>query len=119
MDQKLYPYRHFVRAYINDIVISSDSFEPHCTHLRTVYKLFEDLQLAINPRKSSAGYPLVNLLGFQVDAFGVATVEERIKAIVNIQMPTNLTDLETYLGMATFLRKSVYKFLQKFQPLER
>lgn len=118
MDQKLYNFRHFARAYIDDVVIASDTFEEHCTHLHTIFKTFQDLRLAINPKKSFVGYPSVHLLGFQVDAFSLATTEERIKAIANIQMPTNLADLETYLGMATFLRKFVYKFQQKAQPLE-
>lgn len=64
-------------------------------------------------KKSSIGYPSVHLLGFEVDAFGLATTEERIQALATRCMPTNLADLKTHLGMATFLRIFVYKLQQK------
>ncbi|KAH6603966.1 hypothetical protein Trco_007412 [Trichoderma cornu-damae] len=119
MDQKLYPYRHFARAYIDDVVISSDTFEEHCQHLHQIFALFAQLRLAISPSKTFCAYPSVQLLGFKVDALGLSTTQERIDSIAKIQMPTNLADLETYLGMATFLRRFIFRFQHKAAPLEK
>jgi hypothetical protein len=65
------------------------------------------MRLALAPYKSFANYPSVRLLGFKVDAFSLSTTKDRIAAISKLAMPTNRSHLETYIGMATFLRSFV------------
>lgn len=48
----------------------------------------------------------------------MSTIDDRIEALKKIKIPTILADLETYLGMATFLRRFIYGFQMKVEPLE-
>lgn len=96
MDQRLRPYEDFVNAYIDDVVIYSYTAKQHEQHLRKVFKLFEEIGLALNPKKSFLGYPSVKLLGFTVDGSRIAIPESRVEAIKKIKMPTNLAAARPY-----------------------
>lgn len=113
MDQRLKDYDHFVKAYIDDIVIYSDTKEEHLNHLDKVFARFDEIGLAICAKKSFLGYPSITLLGFSVDGYGVSITKDRIAAIRKLQMPTNLADLETYIGMTGFLRKHIPWYQQR------
>ena len=119
MDDFLRPYRHFARCYIDDIVIFSRSVEDHFEHLRTIFRLFAKLKITLEPKKSYLGYPSVTLLGQKVDGFGLTTTEERVAAIKEMQFPATLEALETYIGMANWLRRNVRYFAQISEPLQR
>ena len=119
MDSFLRPYRHFARCYIDDIVIFSKSAEEHFEHLRTIFRLFARLKITLEPKKSYLGYPSVTLLGQKVDGFGLTTTEERVAAIKEMRFPETLEALETYIGMANWLRKNVKYFAQISEPLQR
>src|SRR5216117_1903990 len=73
MYRVLRPFKEYCRAYIDDIVIFSDSESDHLQHLETIFQLFTDRRLSISPKKSWIAYPSVELLGFRVNALGCAT----------------------------------------------
>lgn len=118
MDQLLLDHKKYCRAFIDDIIIFSDTFEDHVKHLETVFQLFTDKNIAISPKKSFIGYPSVELLGFYVDAFGLATTDSRIQGFKDLTFPTTLKALEGYLGAAGFLRTMVSYFAQLAAPLQ-
>lgn len=118
MDQLLLPFKHFVRAYIDDVIVFSDNEEDHIDHVNEILALFAKMNLVIAPHKSFVAYPTVNLLGFDVDAFGVAIAKDKVKALRDVIFPVTLADLERWIGAVTFLRKFVPWFQQKMEPLE-
>ena len=56
MDYRLYKFRRFYRAYINDIIIFSRMVEEYIRYVLAILKLFEDINLGINPKKSFFGF---------------------------------------------------------------
>ena len=119
MDDFLRPHRHFARCYVDDIVIFSKSLSDHLSHLQTVFGLFAYLKVTLEPKKSYLAYPSVTLLGQKVDGLGMTTTEERVAAIKNLRFPDSLQALETYIGMANWLRSNVRYFAQIAEPLQR
>lgn len=118
MDKMLREFRVFCRTYIDDIVIFSASLEEHVRHLSCVFQKFSDMNVSINPKKSFVGYPSVTLLGQKVDGLGLATDKDKIKALLDIQFPTNLKDLEIYLGLTNWLRKHIPYYAQASSALQ-
>ena len=118
VDGILRPYREFSRAYIDDIVVYSRTLEEHLRHLTTIFSLFDKLRIRLKASKSYLGYPNVVLLGQRVDAFGLTTVAEKLKAITQLAFPRTLRDLETYLGMTGWLRNYIQSYAQKVAPLQ-
>ena len=62
IDRILRPYRHFCRAYIDDIVIFSSSLVEYIQHLEQVFKALIIMNIRLSPRKSFLGYLSVHLL---------------------------------------------------------
>ena len=118
MDKRLRPYRQFARCFIDDIVIFSKTLEEHIEHLRRIFKLLSDLNVTLDGRKAFLGYPSVKLLGQKVDGFGMATAEDKLKAIQNLAQPTTLKDLEVYLGLTGWMRQYVSKYAIIAEPLQ-
>ena len=98
IDRLLRPFP-FAKAYIDDVVIASQTLEEHITHLTTIFAMFEQVRISIKPTKAFIGYSSVWLLGQHVDSLGLATPEEKLEAIARIKFPKTFKDLETYLGL--------------------
>jgi hypothetical protein len=118
MDRLLRPFRDFVAAFIDDIVIFSDNEADHLKHLEEIFSLFTKKRVSLSANKSFLGYPSVQLLGFKVDAFGLSNTEDRTAAIRRIQFPKTLQDLERWIGMTGYLRHLIPRFSKRIGPLQ-
>lgn len=114
----LRPFRRFCRAYVDDIVIFSSSLEEHLLHLDQVFKALDDMNIHLSPKKSFLGFPSVHLLGQKVDAFRLATAEEKLAAIANLRFPFTLSSLEYYLGLTGYLRQYIAFYAAIVKPLQ-
>ena len=117
IDNILRPFP-YSRAYVDDIVIFSKSLTDHIKHLHMIFRRLTELNVALKPTKSFIGYPSVQLLGQRVNAFGLSTAIEKLQAIAQIEFPTTLKLLETYLGMTSYLRQYIPFFAQVSGPLQ-
>ena len=86
MDRLLRKYP-FCRAFIDDIVIFSDSAKEHLEHLRVIFGLFVEMNIALSPKKAYVGYPSVDLLSFRVNSLGLSITDERLKAFSKLAFP--------------------------------
>ena len=118
IDRVLRDFKDFARAYIDDVVIFSKSLDEHVAHLRKIFQLFKDFNIAINPKKTYLGYPSVTLLGQKVNSFGLTTSDEKLRAISQLKFPDTLAQLETYLGFTGWLRNSIANYATLAKPLQ-
>lgn len=75
--------------------------------------------IRLAPSKSFIGYPSLRLLGQKVDALGLSIAEEKLAAISQLEFPTTLKNLETYLGMTGYLRQFAPYYAQIAEPLQK
>ena len=118
-DKLLRPFKDFAKAYVDDIIVFSHSLEEHLEHLERLLSMFREKRVNLSPGKSFLGYPSVRLLGQRVDALGMTTSEDKIKAISEKAFPEHLRDLETYLGMTGWLRHTIAGYAQVAEPLQK
>lgn len=104
IDRLLRPYRAFAKAYVDDIVKHSKTLEEHLVHLRQMFEMLRANNISVKPEKALVGYPSVHLLGQKADSLGLATAEEKLKAISRLSFPATLQLLATYLGLTSWLR---------------
>ena len=98
IDKLLCPFL-FAQAYIDNVVIRSKTLDKHIQHLCAIFGMFIKVSISIKPSKAFLGYLSIQLLGQHVDSLGLATIEEKLEAISQLQFPRTLKDLETYLGL--------------------
>ncbi|RDL33672.1 uncharacterized protein BP5553_08040 [Venustampulla echinocandica] len=118
MDTLLRQSRSFARTYIDDIVIFSRTFKDHLQHLRAVFTKLAAHSIHLSAKKSFLAYPSVQLLGQRVDALGLATDQEKLRAISHLCFPRSLKQLEYYLGLTGYLRQYIRGYAQLSQPLQ-
>jgi Reverse transcriptase (RNA-dependent DNA polymerase) len=118
LDNKFRDMHLFIRAYIDDMIIFSDTLEDHLEHLDRVLNRLRELNICLSPTKAFIGFPSVIMLGVRVDSFGLTTPEEKLKAIANLEFPRTLQQLETYLGLTGWMRQYIERYAQIPEPLQ-
>ncbi len=118
MNELLRDMREFCRTYIDDIMIFSRFLEKHLRHLSRVFQLLKILNICLNSNKTYLTYSIIALLEQKIDNLSMITVENKLKAIVNLQFSRILKNLETYLKMTNHLRNYISFYAQKFESLQ-
>ena len=92
----------FCLVYIDDIVVFSKSYEKHITHLDKVLEAIEKSGITLSPNKCHLFYGSILLLGHKVSRLGLSTHTEKVKAILELERPRKLSQLQTFLGMVVY-----------------
>ncbi|KAL0153620.1 hypothetical protein M9458_051100, partial [Cirrhinus mrigala] len=104
-------------AYLDDVVIYSDSWESHLSSLNQVFNRLSDAFLTLNLMKCEFAKAMVTYLGKRVGQGSVRPVEEKVAAILNFPSPTNKRELRRFLGMTGYYRSFCKNFASVVAPL--
>lgn len=85
-------------CYLDDIIVIGKNTSVHLENLNKVFERIKDYGFHINKNKCSFLQNSVECLGFIVDKTGVCTSPTKIKAIVDMPTPTNISQLRSFLG---------------------
>ncbi|PKA61678.1 putative mitochondrial protein [Apostasia shenzhenica] len=107
----------FLVVYFDDILIYSRSRSDHLSHLRQVMDVLRREKMYINLKKCFFMTPSVVFLGFIVSENGVSADPEKIRAIQEWPMPTSLTEVRSFHGLATFYRRFIRGFSTITAPI--
>jgi hypothetical protein len=92
----------FVVVYFDDILIYSKSLEAHMDHLRAVFGVLRAARLFANPEKCTFCTERVSFLGYVVTPQGIEVDEAKVHAIQSWPMPSTVTQVRSFLGLAGF-----------------
>jgi hypothetical protein len=92
----------FCLVYIDDIVVYSQSYEEHIDHLDKVLGAIEASGITLSPTKCHLFYSSILLLGHKVSRLGLSTHLEKVKAILELERPRKLAQLQAFLGMVVY-----------------
>ena len=84
---------HFSYAYIDDVLIASNTPDEHAQHLRTVFERFKQYGVVINPSKCELDVESLQFLGHQVDSSGIQPLEAKVKVIQEFPRPESCKKL--------------------------
>lgn len=107
----------FALVYIDDIVIFSKTFEEHLSHIEQVLDAITDAKMTLSPSKCHFGYQSLLLLGQKVSRLGLSTHREKIEAIVDLEPPKNVQELQRFLGMMVYFSSYVPFYAWIVHPL--
>ncbi len=66
---------------MDNVVIYFKTLDDHVRYLKTIFGLFQERRIILNPDKSFIAYPLIELLEQRVDSFNFSTNIKKLTAI--------------------------------------
>ena len=107
---KLVPPFHGYEAYVDDIIIYSDTWEDHLRIIRSFFKRLTEAKLTINLAKSEFAFARVTYLGHVVGQGQVKPVDPKVKVISDFPRLESKKQSMHFLGMAGCYRKFCRNF---------
>ncbi|GFY32941.1 retrovirus-related Pol polyprotein from transposon 297 [Trichonephila clavipes] len=109
----------FVMVYMDDVIITSPSFNEHRDHLNQVFALLTDAGLILNKDKCHFARDKLKYLGLIISKEGIETDNSKVKAIAEMKPPKNNREVSKFLGMAGWYQKFIPQYADKCEPLYR
>lgn len=106
-------------AYLDDLVLVSKTFSEHMLLLKQVFKRLQDAGLQINPEKCQFCRTELKYLGHVINAQGVQTDPDKVKAIEKLSAPKTVKQVRSFLGVASWYRRFIPKFSLMTAPLTK
>jgi hypothetical protein len=100
----------FTAAYLDDVVIFSDSWSLHMKHLAQVFERLRTANLTLKKSKCVFATAEVEYLGHFVGNGKVAPRLAKVESILNFPRPKDRKQLRSYLGVAGYFRKFMPHF---------
>jgi hypothetical protein len=94
----------FVVVFIDDILIFSKAEEEYEKHLRLVLEKLRSNQLYAKFGKCEFWLTEVTFLGHVISAGGVSVDPSKVKDVLNWMPPTNVSEIQSFLGLAGYYR---------------
>ena len=102
MDQILKECQGCIRI-TDDITVHSCTKVEHDAHLQNLMQIANKYDLLFNPQKTHMKAQAINFFGCLYNADGVHPDPGKVNAIHALPVPTNVTELQEFLGLVTYL----------------
>jgi transposase InsO family protein len=106
-----------VFVYLDDIVITSKTFEEHLELLAEVARRMKIANLTVNPTKSKFCQREIAFLGYILSEEGLRPSPKNVTAIVNYPVPKKKKDVRRLMGMANFYHRFIADYSEIMTPI--
>ena len=106
-----------VTPLIDDVIIHGTTREEHDHNLKAALEQASKNELKLNSEKLEVGVNQVEYFGHLITDEGLKPDPKKVKAIQNMPPPTNKKELQTVLGMITYLAKFAPQLSEITKPM--
>lgn len=103
--------------YLDDIVCFGKDFASHLSNLKEVFEKLSKAGLKLKPKKCHLMQKEISFLGHVVSREGVRTDPMKISSIKEMPRPKTVTQVRSFLGLASYYRKFIENFSKIAKPL--
>ena len=107
----------FADVYIDDIPVFSQTTDDRVEHLRVVLNRLHRAGLKLKAKKCHFVRQLIEYLGHAIMPEGMFPNPHRAKAVRNFPVPTSITGVRQFLGLAFYYCRFIENFAQVASPL--
>ena len=100
----------FVIVFIDDILVYSKSKKEHEEHLRILLEMLREKKIYDKFSKCEFWLDAVSFLGHVVFKDGVMVDPSKIETVKNWVRPTNMSEIRSFVGLASYYRQFVKGF---------
>ena len=104
-------------VYLDDILVTGKTESEHIKNLEEVLIRLEKAGLRLKKQKCSFMLPYVDYLGHSITPEGLQPTKEKIRAITDAPVPTNLAQLRSFLGLVNYHSKFLPQLATILAPL--
>ena len=109
----------FVIVYLDDILVYSELVEEHRDHVQQVLNHLRENNLHVKPKKSLFHMQSIEFLGFMVSPASVAMDIAKTEAISKWLTPSNVKQVQSFIGFTNFYCRFIINFSETAMPLTR
>src|SRR5438270_13875583 len=107
----------FLTAYLDDILIYSNTLTEHKAHVRKTLELLGANGLHLKPEKCEFYRTKVEYLGFVISEEGISINSRKVAAVKEWEQCTNLHDIRSFLSFVNFYRHFIKEYSNLAVPL--
>lgn len=104
-------------AYLDDVVIYSNTWKDHLQHLHKILHKIQKAALTLNVTKCELAKHDTKYLGFQLGNGEVRPQLDKVEAIRNCPRPRTKKEVRSFLGLVGWYRRFIPQFSEKAVPL--
>ncbi|MBW0491634.1 hypothetical protein O181_031349 [Austropuccinia psidii MF-1] len=97
-------------VYIDEIFIYSDTWEDHVQYIDRVLNKFTPINLKFSLKKCNFFQQELLALGHKVSGLSLALDQNQIAEVLIKQVPKNIKDMQSFLGVASYYRNHIWNF---------
>jgi transposase InsO family protein len=110
--------RHFCcEVYLDDVIVFGKTWEEFLSNLKKVLARLASGNVRLNLKKCSFGQKEVEFLGNVVSAAGRSISSDRIQGLADMKAPTDIKQLRSFLGLASYYRDFLPNLSMDLEPL--
>ena len=107
----------FALAYLDDILVFSNTIEDHLKHIERVLNSLREHNLRLKPSKCEFFRKETQYLGFKISEKGIQPDLDKVKAIKLVATPTTVKEVRAFIGMTSYYRRFIANFSDIAEPL--
>ena len=106
-----------VIAYMDDILIYSETIEEHVAMVRKVMDKLRKAGLCVSIKKSTFHAREVEFLGYKISDYGISMTTKKVEEITAWLPPQKVVDVQSFMGFPNFYRRFIKEFSKIGKPL--
>ena len=99
---------HFVIAYLDDIIIFSQTEEEHLKHLEVIFGRLKEAGLKLKRSKCSFMKLHIEYLGHLISEKRIEPMPDKLTAIKEMLAPRSPKEIKQFLGLVSYYRNVVF-----------